>query len=122
MATRSGNSLVNDLRSELNKAAKENVAYDLHGDNPTDVKTWIPTGSTLLDYLISISTIKSELTVELDQTRLRPIDADLQVPNTSKFEKHTGWQVEIPFEETMLDLLNYWRDKVKNEGNNFLAR
>jgi len=76
----------------------------------------------LLDYLISISTIKSELTVELDQTRLRPIDADLQVPNTSKFEKHTGWQVEIPFEETMLDLLNYWRDKVKNEGNNFLAR
>ena len=53
MATRSGNSLVNDLRSELNKAAKENVAYDLHGDNPTNVKTWISTGSTLLDYIIS---------------------------------------------------------------------
>ena len=53
MARGATNSLVNDLRSELNKAAKENVAYDLHGDNPTDVKTWIPTGSTLLDYLIS---------------------------------------------------------------------
>ena len=45
--------LVHDLRKELNKAAKENVAFDLHGDNPTDVKTWIPTGSTLLDYIIS---------------------------------------------------------------------
>jgi len=53
MARGATNSLVNDLRSELNKAAKENVAYDLHGDNPTDVKTWIPTGSTLLDYIIS---------------------------------------------------------------------
>ena len=29
--------LVQDLRKELNKAAKENVAFDLHGDNPTDV-------------------------------------------------------------------------------------
>lgn len=53
MATKPGNSLVNELRNELNKAAKENVAYDLHGDNPTNVKTWISTGSTLLDYIIS---------------------------------------------------------------------
>ena len=53
MANKTGNSLVSDLRSELNKAAKENIAYDLHGDNPTDVKTWISTGSTLLDYIIS---------------------------------------------------------------------
>jgi GDP-mannose 4,6-dehydratase len=76
----------------------------------------------LLKHLISISTIKSELSFELDQSRLRPIDADLQVPNTSKFKKHTGWKAEIPFEKTMLDLLNYWRQKVKLEGNNFLAR
>ena len=53
MTKKSANSLVSDLRSELNKAAKENIAYDLHGDNPTDVKTWISTGSTLLDYIIS---------------------------------------------------------------------
>ena len=53
MARGATNSLVNDLRSELNKAAKETIAYDLHGENPTDVKTWIPTGSTLLDYIIS---------------------------------------------------------------------
>ena len=45
--------LADDLRKELNKAAKETIAYDLHGDNPTDVKTWISTGSTLLDYIIS---------------------------------------------------------------------
>jgi GDPmannose 4,6-dehydratase len=76
----------------------------------------------LLNYLISISSIKSDFKIELDHSRLRPIDADLQVPNTKKFENHTNWKPEIPFEKTMLDLLNYWRQKVKNEGNNFLSR
>jgi GDPmannose 4,6-dehydratase len=78
--------------------------------------------SELLNYLISISSIKSNLKIELDKSRLRPIDADLQVPNTKKFQDHTGWKPEIEFKKTMLDLLNYWREKVKNEGNNFLAR
>jgi len=78
--------------------------------------------SELLNYLISISSIKSKLKIELDKSRLRPIDADLQVPNTLKFEKYTGWKPEIPFEKTMLDLLNYWRNKIKKEGNKFLIR
>jgi GDPmannose 4,6-dehydratase len=76
----------------------------------------------LLDYLISISSLKSELKIELDQSRLRPIDADLQVPNIKKFQDHTGWKPEISFEQTMSDLLNYWRYKVKIEGSNFLDR
>lgn len=76
----------------------------------------------LLNYLISISSIKSELSIKLDETRLRPIDADLQIPNTKKFFDHTGWKPEISFEKTMTDLLNYWREKVKTEGNVFLQR
>ena len=76
----------------------------------------------LLDYLISISSIKSKLKIELDESRLRPIDADLQVPDTRKFQKHTGWKPEISFEQTMNDLLDYWREKVIKEGNNFLVR
>ncbi len=76
----------------------------------------------LLKYLISLSSIKSDLKIELDKSRLRPIDADLQIPNTKKFQNHTGWKPEIPFEKTMKDLLDYWRTKVKKEGNNFLIR
>jgi GDP-mannose 4,6-dehydratase len=70
---------------------------------------------SMLDTLLSMSTVKS-IEVVTDPDRLRPIDADLQVPNTAKFEKHTGWKTEIPFEQTMTDLLNYWRDKVRAEG------
>lgn len=76
----------------------------------------------ILNHLISISSIKSKFRIELDETRLRPIDADLQIPNTYKFQKHTGWKPEISFKKTMLDLLNYWRNKVKNDGNKFLYR
>ena len=76
----------------------------------------------ILDFLIGLSTIKSELRVEVDPSRLRPIDADLQVPCTKKFEKHTGWKPLIPFESTMTELLEYWRNRVLTEGNKFLTR
>jgi GDP-D-mannose dehydratase len=75
----------------------------------------------MLDYLISISTMKDKIKTEVDQQRLRPIDADLQVPDTSKFEKHTGWKPQIKFEKTMQDLLDYWRTRV-NQSAEFLLR
>ena len=74
----------------------------------------------MLDHLISLSTVK-DIKVETDPERLRPIDADLQVPDTTKFKSHTGWEPVVPFEKTMLDLLNYWREQV-NSGQKFLSR
>ena len=75
----------------------------------------------MLEYLISLSTKKNLITVDIDKERLRPIDADLQVPDTTKFTQHTGWKPEITFEKTMLDLLEYWRKKI-NSGSHFLTR
>ena len=74
----------------------------------------------MLDKLLSHSKAKS-IKVKTDSDRLRPIDADLQVPDTNKFSQHTGWQPKISFDQTMLDLLNYWRNKIKT-GENFLTR
>jgi len=48
-----------------------------------------------------------------DPMRIRPIDADLQVPDCSKFMSHTGWKPEIPYEKTLTDLLEYWRDRCR---------
>lgn len=76
----------------------------------------------LLNYLISLSTYKGDIKIEVDPERVRPIDADLQVPDTSKFRNHTGWKPEISFEKTMTDLLNYWRHKVDSDGASFLVR
>ena len=82
--------------------------------------TYTCTVREMLDSLIGRSTCQT-IRVEVDPDRLRPIDADLQVPDTRKFEAHTGWRPEIPFETTMQDLLDYWRERVRMESN-FLIR
>lgn len=50
--------------------------------------------------------------VRVDPARLRPSDAKVLVCDATKFQKLTGWQPQIPFEKTMKDLLNYWRERV----------
>ena len=73
-----------------------------------------------LDMLLSMSTMKDQIKVEVEAQRLRPIDADLQVPDCTKFKEHTGWEPQISFEKIMRDLLDYWRERVKKD--NFLTR
>ena len=82
--------------------------YNIGGTHTCEV------GETL-ELLLSFSTQKS-IRVEIDPARLRPIDADLQIPDCRKFIQHTGWRPLIPFEKTMQDLLEYWRTKIKTQG------
>ena len=65
----------------------------------------------VLNDLISLSNVS--LVTEQEEDRMRPIDADNQVFDTKKFRSHTGWRPEISYEQTLFDLLEYWRDKVK---------
>ncbi|GMK43321.1 GDP-mannose 4,6-dehydratase [Paenibacillus glycanilyticus] len=60
--------------------------------------------------LLSYSTV--DITIEEDKTRLRPSDVKVLVGDYSKFYEQTGWKPEIPFEQTMKDLLNYWRNEL----------
>jgi GDP-4-dehydro-6-deoxy-D-mannose reductase len=89
--------------------------YNIGGTHVSEV-------GEILNFLISKSTMGSKIEVEIDPLRLRPIDADLQIPNTQKFSKHTGWVPQITFDRTMCDLLDYWRERVDKEGNTFLTR
>lgn len=82
--------------------------------------TYICEIGDILDHLIGLSPMAGGIKIVEDPERMRPIDADLQVPNTTKFFSHTGWMPEIRFEKTMADLLAYWRDQVKTR--NFLVR
>lgn len=77
-------------------------------------------GNTLRT-LLSFSAKKNEIQVQVDPERLRPIDADLQIPDCRKFKQHTGWEPQIPYEKTMKDLLAYWRNRVRS-GERFLSR
>jgi len=64
----------------------------------------------VLDFLLGLSKVKIE--VKEDSERLRPSDVPVLIGDNTKFIKQTGWHPEIPFEKTLADLLNYWREKV----------
>jgi len=83
--------------------------------------TYSCTVGEMLDYLVSISTCAERIRIERDPDRMRALDADLQVPDTAKFTAHTGWRPEISFEQSMGDLLEYWRRRVAS-GRHFLTR
>jgi GDP-4-dehydro-6-deoxy-D-mannose reductase len=61
----------------------------------------------VLDLLLSMTTAKVE--VRQEPWRLRPSDVPVLLGDNSKFVKATGWQPVIPFEQTLRDMLEYWR-------------
>lgn len=64
----------------------------------------------VLDLLMSLS--RSKMEIEVDPARLRPSDVPVLLSDSSKFRTLTGWRPMIPFKQTILDLLNYWREHV----------
>lgn len=69
----------------------------------------------MLQKLLNLSTVKN-IEVKVDPVRLRPSDVTLQIPSTEKFREATGWKPEIKFDQTLQDLLNYWRDYFKKNA------
>ena len=64
----------------------------------------------VLDMILSLS--KVNVKVEVDPQRLRPSDVPVLVSDSSKFRKITGWKPEIPFQDSLRDLLEFWRERV----------
>ena len=65
----------------------------------------------VLDFLLGESRSKG-ISVETDPARLRPSDVMVLDGDPSKIRNATGWAVEIPFEQTLRDLLAYWRQRI----------
>ncbi|MBD2860875.1 GDP-mannose 4,6-dehydratase [Paenibacillus oceani] len=63
----------------------------------------------VLDLLLSYSNVS--ISIQEDPARLRPSDVEILLGDATKFQSETGWKPEIPFEKTMRDLLQYWRDQ-----------
>jgi len=65
--------------------------------------------SKVVDTLISFS--KEKIIHKIDQNKIRPSDIVDQFGDSSKINKLTGWKPEIPLDKTLLDLLNWYREK-----------
>jgi GDP-4-dehydro-6-deoxy-D-mannose reductase len=66
----------------------------------------------LLDMLVSMARVA--VRVVPDPSRYRPNDTPVVVGNPSRTRRELGWAPAISFEQTVGDLLDYWRQRVRN--------
>lgn len=89
----------------LTEKCKPGEVYNIGGETTMTI-------GEMLNKLIEMSTMKDTIKPEIDKSLFRPSDVTLQIPDTTKFIKATGWKPEIPFKKTLEDILNFWRNKV----------
>lgn len=84
--------------------AKPGEVYNIASGNGIAIRE-------MLDRLIALSNV--DVRIEVDPERLRPSDVEVLIGDASKFHTDTGWEPRIPFEQTLRDLLDYWRQTLR---------
>lgn len=64
----------------------------------------------ILDKIVAMS--EKDIEVKVAPEKLRPVDVPVIEPDISKVKECTGWQPDIPLEQTLKETLDYWRSKV----------
>ncbi len=67
----------------------------------------------VLEVLIAHSPARVE--VRSDASLMRPADTPYLVGDAGRLRKATGWEPEIPFEQTLGELLQHWREQLAAE-------
>lgn len=63
----------------------------------------------VLDKLLAMSDASVE--VRQDPRRMRPSDVPVLEGDCSRFRNTTGWRPEIAFDQTLQDIMDFWRDR-----------
>jgi GDP-4-dehydro-6-deoxy-D-mannose reductase len=84
--------------------AKPGEVYNIATGNGISIRE-------MLNRLIALSNV--EVRIEVDPERLRPSDVEVLIGDSSKFRADTGWEPRIPFDQTLRDLLDYWRQTLR---------
>lgn len=65
----------------------------------------------LLDTLLAASS--TAIVVTQDPNRVRSVDVPRIVADCTRMQADTGWQPHIPFQQSLHDVLDYWREQVR---------
>jgi nucleoside-diphosphate-sugar epimerase len=79
----------------------------------------VGTGTAVgIDEILNILLKQARVMVraELDPDRVRPGVAPTLALDASRFRNATGWAPKIPLETSLRDLLDYWREQVRQEA------
>ncbi len=80
--------------------------YNVGGDKSDVYKM-----SHFTEELLEISGLE-KIKIEVDPKLFRKIDIKIQIPDTKKLRKVTGWKPGISLDKTLKDLFNYWIKKL----------
>ena len=89
---------------ELMEKGKAGETYNVGSGNAVEIRK-------ILDMILCRS--KKEIRVEVEPSRMRPVDVPVIEADISKLKACTGWEQKITLEETIQDTLEYWRQKLK---------
>lgn len=77
--------------------------YNICSENAIEIKY-------ILDTYLSLA--KNKIDVKKDPSRMRPSDVPLLLGDCSKFKKEAGWKPEYNIDQSLRDVLEYWRQNV----------
>jgi GDP-4-dehydro-6-deoxy-D-mannose reductase len=66
-----------------------------------------------LEALLEMS--EAQIDVVQDPSRMRPSDVPVVVSDCSKFRQRTGWRATVNLGESLREILDYWRERVKED-------
>ena len=84
------------------------AVYNVGSEQPVSIQS-------ILDRLIALSQVP--ISVQVDPARLRPSETPPQYSDCRKLRERTGWRPLIPFEQTLADVLDHWRERVRDLGD-----
>lgn len=72
-------------------------------------------GTKISSLLIMFTNLSctDEYEIRSDKERMRPSDVPLLIGDNTKIREAIGWKPEIPLEETVQNILDYYREKIK---------
>ena len=77
--------------------------YNIAGENTVSAKWILETLS---------SKVNKKINFEANENLFRPMSLKFPKPNVDKLVKTTGWSAKIPIEDTLENMLNYWRANI----------
>jgi GDP-4-dehydro-6-deoxy-D-mannose reductase len=88
----------------LIKLGEPGEIYNICSGQPRSVQA-------LLDAMLSQA--KTAISIEPDPAKMRPADTPVSYGTNAKLSAATGWVPQIAFEQTVADILDDWRERVK---------
>lgn len=82
--------------------------YNVSSGNPRSIQS-------VLDLMLSMSTAQIE--TRSDPTKFRISDTPISYGDSSLLKKDTGWEPRVPFEKTVLDIMDSWRLRIMETLN-----